>query len=444
MDPGIQYARTSDGADIAYWATGAGPGFVYLPNLPYSHCELEWKFPPSREIYERLARHYRVVRYDGRGTGLSDRTKLAQSMDAYLADLDAVIAHAQLDSCVLLGSYHTGTVAIAYAAAHPDSVRQLILWCGYERGEQYVESPQVVATRELIDKDWNLYTETNAHLVMGWSHGRRAQIFAAFMRESVTPEAVKSAYATFSGIDVSHLLADVRAPTLVLHRRELPWLDVAVPRGLAARIPNAQLVMLEGDAGTLYTDIDESIGAIERFLGVAPPPRALDATAAAALRTILFTDVESNTALLQRLGDDKWRALLRDHERITRSVLARHGGTEVKAMGDGFMASFVSATGAIECAIALQRAFTDETDLKVRIGLNAGEPIAEDHDLFGTAVTTAARITAQAAGGEIFVSDVVRQLVAGKGFEFADRGEAALYGFDDPVRLYEVRLPSGE
>ncbi len=159
---------------------------------------------------------------------------------------------------------------------------------------------------------------------------------------------------------------------------------------------------------------------------------------------MLFTDVEGSTALTQRLGDARARELLRDHERIVREALKSHGGAEVKTMGDGFMASFSSATKALECAIAMQRAFAEhnesaEEPIRVRVGMNAGEPIAEDEDLYGTAVNEAARITATAKGGEILVSDVVRQLVKGKDFAFSDRGESTLRGFDEPVRLYEVR-----
>ncbi len=162
------------------------------------------------------------------------------------------------------------------------------------------------------------------------------------------------------------------------------------------------------------------------------------------LLTILFTDVEASTALTQRLGDARARELLREHERMVREALKAHGGAEVKTMGDGFMASFSSATKSLECAITMQRAFAEynesaEEPIKVRVGLNAGEPIAEDADLFGTAVNEAARITATAKGGEILVSNVVRELAKGKDFLFADRGEANLKGFDEPVRLYEVR-----
>jgi class 3 adenylate cyclase len=196
--------------------------------------------------------------------------------------------------------------------------------------------------------------------------------------------------------------------------------------------------------------------AVEEFLGIAEQvapaehePEAgkePEAAESGGLRIILFSDVESNTVLLQKLGDDRWRVLLREHERITREQFEAYGGTEVKHTGDGFVAAFLSAARAIDCAIAIQRAMESssafaETPLRVRIGLNAGEPIAEGGDLFGTAVSTAARIMDQGNGGEIPVSDVVRQLVAGKGFSFADRGAAALRGFDDPVRLYELRWP---
>jgi class 3 adenylate cyclase len=224
-------------------------------------------------------------------------------------------------------------------------------------------------------------------------------------------------------------------------------LDVEVPRGIASRIPDARLVLLEGASAAPWVgDIEAALAAIDEFLGdTEPAPARAEPVAAGGLCTILFTDVEGSTALTERLGDAKAREVLRNHERIVREALRAHGGAEVKAMGDGFMASFSSATRALECAIAMQRAFAahddehPETPIRVRIGLNAGEPIAEEADLFGTAVILAARIAAQAKGGEILASDVVRQLVAGKGFLFADRGEVALRGFEDPVRLYEMR-----
>jgi class 3 adenylate cyclase len=166
------------------------------------------------------------------------------------------------------------------------------------------------------------------------------------------------------------------------------------------------------------------------------------------LRTVIFTDLVGHTEMMSRLGDEKGRDVLREHERITREVLAAHGGTEVKTMGDGFMASFGSVTKAVECAVALQRAIdewntgagaTGRSPLQVRCGLNAGEPIEEEGDLFGATVILASRIAAKAEGGEILVSDTVRGLCAGKGFLFSDRGEFEAKGFEEPVRVYEVR-----
>jgi class 3 adenylate cyclase len=234
----------------------------------------------------------------------------------------------------------------------------------------------------------------------------------------------------------------------VFHRREYPLVGVDIAMGLASRIPDARLVLLEGasmipflgDSETLLRAIDELLAEGEEApAAVAAPPRE-----AGAFRTVLFTDVEGSTSLTRRLGDARARDLLRQHERITREALKVHGGTEIKTMGDGFMASFSSATRGLECAIAMQRAFAEHNEsaeeaIRVRIGLNAGEPIAEEADLFGTAVILAARVAAKAEGGEILASDVVRQLVAGKGFLFSDRGDVALRGFEDPVRLYEVR-----
>jgi adenylate cyclase len=196
-------------------------------------------------------------------------------------------------------------------------------------------------------------------------------------------------------------------------------------------------------------DYQPIIQAVDSFLGDREPQgQASTRSQPATVHTILFTDVEGSTALTQRLGDAKARQIFREHERITREALAAHGGAEVKTMGDGFMTSFTSATAAIECSIAIQRAIENwnagvgaqhAAPIQVRIGLNAGEPIAEDEDLFGTAVNMAARICARAEGGQILAPVVVRELVAGKGFLLSDLGDTELRGFEDPVRLYEVR-----
>ncbi|MEE9254055.1 MAG: adenylate/guanylate cyclase domain-containing protein, partial [Pseudomonadales bacterium] len=215
-------------------------------------------------------------------------------------------------------------------------------------------------------------------------------------------------------------------------------------RELASRLADVRFIPLEGSGSSAaQSQADRKVREIREFLGLEPLTKK-GAAAAPDMYTILFTDIESSTALTQRLGDEKARDVLREHERIVREQLSAHAGAEVKTMGDGFMASFGSASGALECAIAMQKAFAAynqlaEEPVRIRVGLNAGEPIAEEDDLFGTAVILAARIAAKADGGEILVSDVVRQLVAGRSFMFNDRGETELRGFEDPVRVYEVR-----
>jgi class 3 adenylate cyclase len=362
-----------------------------------------------------------------------------------MLDLEAVVERLGVQRFVLVGVFTSGPVAIAYAARHPEAVSQLVLWCPWAPRE--ARSQALRALREA--GDWELFTEALAHAGLGWSAAEEAHRWAALMRECTTPETARAIFNAITEFDVATVLSQVRSPTLILQRREVaavPGVDVA--KGLASGIPDARLVLLEGAALFPWIgDMETVASAIDEFLGEAEPApaaRGAPSREPGDLVTILFTDVEGSTALTERLGDAKARAVLRNHERTVREALRAHGGAEVKAMGDGFMASFSSATRALECAIAMQRAFAahddehPETPIRVRIGLNAGEPIAEDEDLFGTAVIMAARIAAQAKGKEILVANVVKELAAGKGFLFADRGEVALRGFEGPVRLYEV------
>ncbi len=451
MEPRIQYAQTKDGVSIAFWTLGHGVPYVTMPNLPFSHIELEWQIPEFRRWYELQTQKRNVIRYDNRGSGLSDRDVTDYSIDAQTRDLEAVVDGLGLQRFALSAPLLMGPVAIAYAVRQPERVSHLVLWCSFARMSDYFASPVVQTLAAMRDKDWVLYTETVAHAALGWAEGEPARQYAALMRECVTQDASRAMFDALGDVDVSGLLAEVKSPTLVLHRRQVTFPGIELARGLASKIPGAQLALLEGTSlAPFLGDAETVVNSTEEFLGVGEDevPTKAEVPEAGAFRTILFTDVEDSTALTQRLGDDKARDVLRTHERIVREALAAHGGAEVKTMGDGFMVSFPSATRALECAVTLQRAFAAHNEsaaepILVRVGLNAGEPIAEEADLFGTAVIVAARITAQASGGEILASEAVRQVVAGKGFLFADRGETALRGFEDPVRLYEVRWQEG-
>ncbi len=443
MEPRIQYAKTKDGVSIAYWTLGEGTPFVHMP-MQFSHIQLEWHWPEPRRWYERLAEKRELVRYDGRGTGLSERDVSDYSLDARVLDLEAMVERLGLERFALLGASDWGPVAIAYAVRCPQRVSHLVLWCTWAKTS---DPPWIRAMDELIKKDWDIATETVAHGILGWSAGDEARRLAAFMRESVTPDAVMALSTAADEFDVTDLLAQVRVPTLVLHRRNVAFPAVDTARGLASHIPDARLALLEGTSIVPFLeDMESVLTAIDEFLGDGEEAAATPAPSG--LVTILFTDVEGSTALTQRLGDAKARELLREHERMVREALKAHGGSEVKTMGDGFMASFSSATKALECAIAMQRALAEhnegaEEPIKVRVGLNAGEPIAEDEDLYGTAVNLAARICSQAEAGQILAPIVVRELAAGKQFMFADLGETELRGFEDPVRLFELRWKEG-
>ena len=446
----MQYAKTSDGLSIAYYALGEGKPLVYMTAWPYQHLQLEWHYPVYTRLFELILETRRLIRFDGRGSGLSEQIVSDYSLEARLLDLESVVERLGLETFDLLAHSSSGPLAIAYAARNPERLSHLVLWDTYASAADFFAIPQLRALIGLIDTDWEMFTETAAHVVFGWSEGEEARRYAAFMRECTSQENVRASIAAGLEVDVTELLPRVDTPTLVVHHRGVAFPGVDSARGLASRIPDARLVVLEGD---YRSPAQMQVGTILEFLGEGEEEVA-ETPEPGAFRTILFTDVEGSTALTDRLGDAKARKLLREHERMIREALKAHGGAEVKALGDGFMTSFSSATKALECAIAMQRAFADwnagvgahgraPEPIRIRIGLNAGEPIAEDDpdgrsDLFGTAVILAARITAKAQGGEILASEAVRQIVAGKKFPFSDRGDTALRGFEDRVHIYQV------
>jgi class 3 adenylate cyclase len=403
-----------------------------------------------------MSRQNLFVRYDGRGMGLSDRRVGDYSLEAQVCDLEAVVDALGLERFALYAISQSGPTAITYAVRHPARVSHLILYGSFARMEGVFDlegRQQFEAMLTLVRQGWGsdmpAFRQFFTCAFMPDADIETIRAFNELQRVSASGDNVVDLMTAALDIDVRPLLPRVTVPTLVIHLRG----DMVVPfesgRELATGIPGARFLSLDGRNHIPLPS--EPVArvmakAIYEFLGDSEPaPAGAEAPAASGVCTILFTDVEGSTALTERLGDAKAREVLRNHERIVREALRVHGGVEVKAMGDGFMASFSSATRALECAIAMQRAFAahddehPETPIRVRIGLNAGEPIAEDEDLFGTAVIVAARIAALAQGGEILASDVVRQLVAGKGFLFADRGEVALRGYEDPVRLYEAR-----
>jgi class 3 adenylate cyclase len=441
-EPRIQYTKTSDGVNIAYWTMGEGPPLVYLAGVLSSHTRMELQRPSARSFYERLSQHRQLVRYDWRASGLSDRNVSNHSLEALLLDLDAVVDRLGLDSFSLFAQARAALVAVTYAARHPERVTRLILWNPSPGGRVRGLTSRDRALSNLAAQDWDLYAQLTSLLRFGWTRADEAQWTSEMMRSGSSQEAYLAFNAAMADDDVTPLLPLVKAPALVIHRRKVYSSSLDVARTYAADIPDAQVIEVEGRSWSPWgEDEDAIVEALDEFLGEGPEPTE---ALAGGLRTVLFTDIVGHTEMMQRLGDTEGRDVLREHERITRDLLKQHGGAEVKTMGDGFMASFGSVTSAMECAIALQQAFAAHTEsmpepLHVRVGLNAGEPIEEDGDLFGATVILASRIAAKAGAGEILIPEPVRHLLSGKTFVFSDRGEHEMKGFDDAVRLYEVR-----
>src|SRR3972149_6874413 len=305
MEPRIQYAQTKDGVSIAYWTLGEGAPIVHTILGQFGHMQMEWERPEFRRWYERLAEKRMVVRYDGRGSGLSDRDVTDYSLEAHLLDLEAVVDRLGLERFALFTLGAIGPAIIAYAARHPEGGSHLILFATWARASDYTSLPQLEGMLGLLDKDWQMFTENAAHSLLGWSEGEQAHWFAALLRDTTTPEAMRAATAAGSEFDVSSLLPKVRSPTLVLHRRQVVALDVAIAKGLASRIPDAHLVVVEGTSmAPQVGDIEPMLRARDEFLGEGEPAVAPLPSGTA---VILFADIVDSTALTERMGAADFR-----------------------------------------------------------------------------------------------------------------------------------------
>jgi len=439
MDPQFRFCASADGTRIAYAVYGNGPPLLSVA-LSVS-MDAHFTIPEPRAFLDALASRATLVMFDARGMGASARDVDDPSPEAAAHDLAAVADAAGFERFTLFTDGAALAAGAQYAAEHQDRIDRVVAWApwfpaDYRELAAAARDDWSYLRRVVAGKD---YPDGPVSLQRAWSKAMKdtqsAEVFARY-REALAE------------VDLDVLLPRVTAPALVLQREERRRQDMMRVAGL---LPHGEVRFIAGAASPPFPGHEPIVDAVFEFIAPPVPGAPLRSgglsprgPAAGASRTIFYTDIEGNTDMLQRLGDDAWRAVLRDHERITRELLRAHDGAEVKAMGDGFMASFASATSAVECAIGLQRAFASRNKtaaerMLVRVGLNAGEPISEDDDLFGTAVTMAARIMGQGSGGEILASDVVRALVAGKGFVFGDRGEFVPKGFDEGVRLWDVR-----
>jgi len=435
-----KYAKSGD-IHIAYQVSGAGPlDLVFVPGF-VSHLEAQWDYPSSERLLDGLGAFSRLIRFDKRGTGLSDRDVPIPTLEQRMDDVRAVMDATGSQRAALLGASEGGPMSCLFAATYPERTKALVLYGSFAR-YSWAQDHTCGRTEEQlaqglahIEKYWGTPSSTirlapsaaNDEAFMTWS--------ARYFRLAASPGGAKAITKLNSEIDVRPVLQAIRVPTLVLHRTGDGMVSIDQGRYLAAHIAGAKLVELTGmDHLPWYGDIDAIVGEVQEFL----TGTRVDAVAAdRVLATVLFTDVVGSTERAVALGDLGWRRVLQDFYGLVRRELARFRGREIDNAGDGLFAAFDGPARAIRCAAAIATGVRS-LGIEVRTGLHTGECEVLEEKMSGIAVHIGARVAAQAAPGEVLVSGTVRDLVAGSGIQFEDRGVRPLKGVPGEWRLFAV------
>ena len=431
--PETCYARSGD-VRIAYQVVGSGPlDLVYVPGF-VSNLDVFREMPEWARFFSRLAAFSRLILFDKRGTGLSDRDVGIATLEERMDDVRAVMDAAGSASAALYGVSEGGPMSILFAATYPQRVRALILYGSYTGAR--LTSELLEQRVEQIDRLWGTgqyWLPRYSPKLLTDETARR--VYARFERQSASPSAAIAIQRMNRDLDIRHVLPAIRVPSLIMHRVG----DAAVPvewgRELAAAIPSARYVELPGDDHVPWHEpeiTDRIIGEIEEFL---TGSRSSESEIDRVLATVMFTDIVDSTKRAAELGDRQWRSLLDRHDETVRQQLARFRGHEVKNLGDGFMATFDGPARAVRCASAIADT-VQQLGIAVRGGLHTGEIELKGDDIGGIAVNIAARVAAMAGPNETLVSSTVRDLVAGSGLRFEDRGRHALKGLPEEVQLY--------
>jgi len=447
MAPETRYARSGD-VNIAYQVSGAGPfDVVFVPGSG-SHVELAWEVPAIRTWFERFGSFARLIHFDKRGTGMSDAVSAATNLETRMDDVRAVMDAAGSERAAVIGVSEGGPMSVLFAATHPDRAWALVLHGAMAKKTRTPDYPWAEDEAEILQAIANVSANLSDRLQRLEEQAKEAcpsagddeiKALATYFRNALTPGASAALARMNLAIDVRDVLPVIRVPTLVLHNEFDPWVEVGNGRYLGDHIPGATYVELPDEghipsAATSGPFLDE----IERFLR-----RAWEAGAGEVsepdrvLATVLFTDIVGSTERAAALGDHAWRELLDRHHEIARRELERHRGREIEFVGDGLLATFDGPARAIRCALVIGEAVR-ALGIEIRAGLHTGELELAGGAIRGIAVHIGARVASEACAGEVLVSSTVKDLVAGSGIRFVDRGLRSLKGVPEEWRLFAV------
>lgn len=437
--PKTQYAK-SDDVHIAYQVTGDGPlDLVLVPGF-VSHLEHQWEHPRVARFLERLASFSRLIRFDKRGTGLSDRAAGIPTLEQRMDDVRAVMDTVGSERAALLGISEGGPMSLLFAATYPERTSALILYGSYARRSWAPDHPfgrteeEMRGVLETFEREWGGPVGIGIWAPsMAGDEGYK-QWLGNYLRLAASPGAAIAVMRMNMEIDVRHVLPAIRTPTLILHRVGDRLTKVEQARYMAERIPGAKLVELPGiDHSPWVGDSEAILDEIEEFLtGVRHGPETNRV-----LTTVLFIDIVGSTERAIQLGDRGWRELLEQYRALVRRELGRYRGREVDTAGDGFLAAFDGPARAIHCACRIIEAVRS-LGIDLRTGLHTGECEVVGNQIGGIAVHIGARVAGKAMGGEVLVSSTVKDLVAGSGIRFQDRGPHVLKGIPGEWRLFAV------
>jgi class 3 adenylate cyclase/alpha-beta hydrolase superfamily lysophospholipase len=434
MEPETRYANSGD-ICIAYQVVGSGPLDLVLVPGYISNLDHAWDEPGLAHLLSRLSAFSRLIMFDKRGTGLSDRLGTSPTLEERMDDVRAVMDAVGSERAALFGISEGGAMSALFAATYPERTQALVLYASYGHFPTWVlPSEKFESFISFINTAWGTGASLNVFAPSKVNDERFRRWWSRFERLGASPSAAVALMRMNNEIDIRHILPAIRVPTFVLHRTGDLRVNVEAGRYLGSNIPGAKYVELTGpDHVPWVGDVDRLADEVEEFL----TGSRVDIEPDRILATVMFTDIVDSTKRASELGDRRWRTLLEQHDRIARQEIARFRGREVKTLGDGFLATFDGPARAVRCAMSIAEGVRN-LGLEVRGGVHTGEVEVKCDDIGGIAVHIASRVSALAQSGEVLVSGTVRDLVAGSGLRFTDRGARSVKGIADEIRLFSV------